>query len=151
MNPIPLATNDQVALGATHYIRVTHADLTETAADTDQTLTLAVADGEAFRVVAMRLVEPFEDASDAALNDTKFSFGDGGSATRFLAATQVNVNGTEIDYAPGVLGVPYPYNTADTADLLVESMTGKSLSDIDTGIALFYVQLVDLKRHGDYA
>ena len=150
MKILPLNTNDQVALGATHVIRITHEDLDETTADTDQTLTLAVEDGSLFDVVALKLETPFEDASDGDLNDTQISVGDGGDADRFLTATQVNENGTEIDYKQGALGKAYAYNTADTVDILVESMTGKSLSDIDTGVALLFVKLADLKIHGDY-
>jgi len=145
-----LPHNDQLFLGATHYIRVTHEDLTEAVADTDQTLTVSVEAGEAFRVVAFRLVETFEDQSDAALNDTKITIGDGGDADRFFTVTQVNENGTEVLYKSGALADPYIYTTTDTIDILVESMVGKSLSNIDKGIALFFVQKIDLDEYGDY-
>ena len=145
-----LPHNDQLFLGATHYIRVTHEDITEAAADTDQTLTVSVEAGEAFRVVAFRLVETFEDQSDAALNDTKITIGDGGDPDRFFTVTQVNENGTEVLYKSGALADPYIYTTTDTIDILVESMVGKSLSNIDKGIALFFVQKIDLDEYGDY-
>jgi hypothetical protein len=139
----PLSKQAQAALGATHEVRITYADLTETTADTDQTLTIAVADGDLFAVVAMALVTPFKDASDAALNDTKITVGDGGDADRFLVVTQINENGTEIDYLAGAVA-GYAYNTADTVDILIESMTGKSLSDIDTGELVLFVKFLSL-------
>jgi pyoverdine/dityrosine biosynthesis protein Dit1 len=149
-----LPHNDQLFLGATHYIRVTHEDITETTANADQTLDLAaVAAGEAFRVVAYRLEEAFKDTSDTGFNDVQFSFGDDDDADRYLTATQVNENGTEVLYKAGALSAPYVYTAAKTLKLLVENMAtpgGEKLSDLDKGIALFFVQKIDLDEYGDY-
>lgn len=144
-----LPHNDQLFLGATHYVRITHEDLTEAAADTDQTLTMSIAAGEAFRIVTYRLVEAFQNTSDAALNDTQITIGDNGSPNRFFTATQVN-KGTEVVYKSGALSDPYIYTAADSINFLVESMVGKSLSDLDKGIALFFVEKIDLDDYGDY-
>lgn len=143
MNITPASKQLQATLGATEVWTITPADLTETTADTDQTLTVAVADGDLVAVVAAKLVTPFEDASDADLDDTQVTVGDGGDADRFLTATQVNANGTEIDYKEGAVS-GYAYNAADTVDILVESMSGKSLSNIDTGELKLYVKRVSL-------
>lgn len=114
-------------------IELTHEDLTETAADTDQVLeAYAVKPGELVSVLGFELLEAFKDASDAALNSTLLSCGDGADTDHYLTATQVNENGTEVVYKAGT-GTRKMYTAADTVDLLVESMVGKSLSNIDTG------------------
>lgn len=143
-----LAHNDRVALNATHALRITHEDLTETTADTDQTLTIAVKDGDLFAVSCAKLKTPFEDASDAAFNSTQITIGDGGDPDRFVAQTQINANGTEIDYIVGTATQAggYAFNADDTVDILIESMAAKSLSDLDTGEIIIYFRHVNLRR-----
>ena len=131
---IPLNNLEQVANGGANRVwELTHADLTQTTVNTAQAFTIPVAAGDAFRVVAVKLITPLEDQSDAAFNSCAATIGDGGSATRFLASTQLNLNGTEIDFAPGALGESYLYNVADTVDISIGSMTAKALNDIDKG------------------
>lgn len=143
MDTNPLSKEKQAALGATHSVRITHGDLTETAEDTAQTLALTVPDKTLFALVGFRLDEAFQDAGDAALDDTKVSVGDGGSGTRYLAAKQVNANGTTVNAAAGKT-FGHAYDGADTVDFLFGSMTGKSLSDIDRGDITFYVKAISL-------
>ena len=130
----PLAHEEQIANGGANKCwELTYADLTETTVNTAQAFTIAVEAGDLFRVVYAKLITPLEDASDAAFNSCAATIGDGGSATRFLGSTQLNVNGTEIDFAPGALGESYAYTAADTVDISIGSMTAKALSDIDAG------------------
>lgn len=134
MKVYELPAETKAATGFTHKAVVTHTDITETAADTDQTIALlTVAAGDVVDKAAYKLVTAFSDASDAALNDTKVSVGDGGDVDRFVTASQVNVNGTEVLYKANANTASYAYTAADTVDLLVESMTAKSLSDLDAG------------------
>lgn len=130
--------------GATHKATLTYADLTETTADTDQTIAAknAVA-GQMVEVIGGKLVTAFKDASDAALNSTVVSVGDGADPNHYLASWQVNENGTEASYFLGT-GVRGIYTAADTIDVLVESMVGKSLSNIDTGELVLYLAVTDL-------
>lgn len=143
---------DQNPLAATHMIDVSAADLTETTANTAQTLVpLTFADGDVFVLISGRLVEPFEDSSDAAFNSTALSVGDNDSATRYLASTQLNKNGTEITTFAGALTAPcFPYTAAKELRLAFASMTAKSLADLDKGRLLLYVRKVDTKRFGPY-
>lgn len=146
-----LSSNDRVALGgATHALRITHEDLTETTANTAQTLQIAVGDGDVFELLAARLVTPFEDASDAAFNTTALIVGlTGGDTDLFLASTELNANGTEIDYATGAVAQGpsgYAFNAADTVDFNFASMSAKSLSDLDTGELLVFYRHVNLRR-----
>jgi|GEM_PF-1418387 len=182
----PIPYQSQLAGPANVRAKVTHEDLTEETADTDQTLTLlTVPAGMAFRFVSHELLEAFEDASDNALNDTKISIGVSGATTRFLEAIQVNENGTEVvksmgKQIPGSLTAatvttpdgsdagttqtlanalkaevnkvvadletlkagPYYVFAADTDIIMtVESMSGKKLSDIDTGDLLVWFDM----------
>lgn len=89
---------------ANTFAEVSHEDLTEETNDTDQTLTLFTAKaGQSVRFVKSILEQALKDASDSALNDTKVSIGISGNTDLFLAATQVNENGTEVLNQPGAL------------------------------------------------
>jgi hypothetical protein len=129
MTAYELPANTKAATGFTHQVVVTHTDLTES----------TVVEKAAFQ-----LVTAFEDASDAAFNDTNVSVGDGGDTDRFIASTEVNENGTEVDFAANANTTAYAYTAADTVDLLVESMNAKSLSNIDAGEIHIYLAVTKL-------
>ncbi len=144
MNAELLSAEEQRAYGFTHRIKVTHEDLTETTAATDQVIPLlSVAAGALVTRCATRLVTPFNDASDVAYNDTQVSVGDGGSAARFLAAQQVNENGTEV-LAKGGTGTLHAYEAADTVDLTVAHQDSKALADLDAGELWVFLHVQDL-------
>ena len=140
LSPLPLES--AVAEQANFELLVTHEDLTETTANTAQTLTFPIAAKMTVQCVRMILDEPFEDASDNAFNTTTVIVGDGGSTNRFLTSTELNVNGTEILLKLGT-GTTLAYDTTDTIDLIFGSMAAKSLSDIDTGRARFLFRIHD--------
>ena len=145
MTVYELPYESKAATGFTHKVVVTHSDITESTADTDQTIAiLSVAAGDIVEKAAYKLVTAFSDASDSALNDTKVQVGDGGDTDRYIAATQVNVNGTEVLFAANANTTSYAYTAADTVDLLVESMTAKSLSDLDAGEIHIYLAVSKL-------
>lgn len=147
MTILPLSTTEKAATGATHLVIWGHADLTETTANTAQLLQIPVVAGTLVKVIGNKLVTPFEDASDAAFNSTAITIGDGGSANRLLTSTELNVNGTEIDFKPGALAEGYFFNVADTIDITVNSMTAKSLSNIDAGEDHVYLSIVDFSQN----
>jgi hypothetical protein len=145
MQVYELPNETKAATGFTHKAIVTHEDLTESTADTDQTIALlSVAAGDVVEKAAYKLVTTFEDASDAAFNDTKVQVGDGTDTDEYIAATQVNENGTEVLFAANVNTVPFAYTAPDTVDLKVESMTAKSLSNIDAGEIHIYLAVTKL-------
>jgi hypothetical protein len=145
MTVYELPYETKAATGFSHKVVVTHSDITESTADTDQTIAiLSVAAGDIVEKAAYKLVTAFSDASDSALNDTKVQVGDGGDTDRYIAATQVNVNGTEVLYANNANTTAYAYTAADTVDLLVESMTAKSLSELDAGEIHIYLAVTKL-------
>jgi hypothetical protein len=145
MKTYELPAETKAATGFTHKSIVTHEDLTESTADTDQTIALlSVVAGDVVEKAAYKLVTAFKDVSDAALSDTKVQVGDGADTDEYIAATQVNENGTEVLFAANVNTVPFAYTAADTVDLLVESMTAKSLSNIDAGEIHIYLAVTKL-------
>jgi hypothetical protein len=145
MKVYELPAETKAATGFTHKAIVTHVDITESTADTDQTIALlSVAAGDVVEKAAIKLVTPFKDASDSAFNDTKVQVGDGTDTDEYVAATQVNENGTEVLFAANVNTVPFAYTAADTVDLLVESMTAKSLSELDAGEIHIYLAVTKL-------
>ena len=145
MKVYELPAETKAATGFTHKAIVSHVDLTEATADTDQTIALlSVAAGDVVEKAAIKLVTPFKDASDSAFNDTKVQVGDGTDTDEYVAATQVNENGTEVLFAANVNTVPFAYTAADTVDLLVESMTAKSLSELDAGEIHIYLAVTKL-------
>jgi hypothetical protein len=145
MQVYELPNETKAATGFTHKAIVTHVDLTESTADTDQTIALlSVVAGDVVEKAAFQLVTAFSNASDAAFNDTKVQVGDGSDTDEYIAAKQVNENGTEVLFAANVNTVPFAYTAADTVDLLVESMTAKSLSDLDAGEIHIYLAVTKL-------
>ena len=98
-----LTLNESAANGGfTHRIEIGHADLTETTTNTAQVLeALTLPAGAVVLNVAAKLITPFKDASDNAFNNVAIEIGDGADTDRYLASTQINENGTEIDFAAG--------------------------------------------------
>jgi hypothetical protein len=86
MKTYELPAETKAATGFTHKSVVTHTDLTESTADTDQTIALlSVVAGDVVQKAAYKLVTAFSDASDAAFNDTKVQVGDGGDTDRVIS------------------------------------------------------------------
>ena len=194
MKIYPLVLEEQAAAGGANIrVEITHTDLTETTTNTAQTIPLlTVAAKMAVRLVKAVLVTPFKDASDAAFNTNAATVGDGNSAGRFLASTELNLNGSEVPLklgpstaAPAATaatvatadgsdagttqalanalkaelnkvitdlaairtalagGNGYVYTGDDTVDLVVGSMSGKALADIDVGELQLFFQVID--------
>jgi hypothetical protein len=134
-NARALTTNEQAANGGYTHILVLNPviDLTETTANTSMTFNVApTIVGDTIVKYALYFQPALKDASDTAFNSTTVSFGDSSSATRFISGVQGNENGTEVIITFG--------NTAYT----YTAMSGKSLSDIDTGQIVI---LFELLRH----
>lgn len=133
------------AKGANLLVEIGHADLTETATATAQTLSpITLAANQAIFLVHAEVAENFEDTADAANNTNTVTVGDGGSATRFLASHQINANGTPVAIKAGALTQPYLYTVADTVDFFFGApTTGKTLAALNKGRYLAYFRVVD--------
>jgi hypothetical protein len=105
MQFLPVMTAEAAYHKATHVAVVTHEDLTEATANTAQTIPLfTAAANSAVRLVKMILKVAFKDASDAAFNNVAITLGDSGDVDRLLPSTQINENGTEVDFKQGTIG-----------------------------------------------
>lgn len=146
MRCYPLTTNERAETGYTWAIEVTADDLTESTANTAQTLTttIPIAAGDFCVSAGHYLTTPFKDASDSAFNTDTASIGDsvGGVATIY-AALEMNVNGTEVLYkhvacsSTALSG----FTSAAYVTVTFNSMSAKSLVNIDTGLVVFFIQL----------
>lgn len=135
MKVYALNSEERSTTGFTHRVRITHEDLTETTANTSQTIAIfTVAARDYVQDVAFNLVTPFKDSADNALNTTTLLVGDGGDTARYIASSELNENGSEILAGPAVNAkVHYAYTTADTIDAIFGSMAAKTLAQLDTG------------------
>ena len=122
-------------------VQITSDDLTETTAATAQTIELFdVQDGDVVYFKGRSLGVAFADADDNGFNDVAITYGDGGDVDRFLASTQTAEEGTEVHWS-AANATGYAYTAADTVDIVVGSMTAKSLSDIDTGCEISFWEI----------
>lgn len=141
-------SNEEKLLGFTHRVELTHADLTETVANTAQTIALiALGINQLVTRCATRLVTAFKNSADAAFNTTTLIVGDDGSTNRYLASQELNENGTEV-LCKGGTGTIYAYEVANTVDAVFGSMAAKSLVDLDTGEVHIYLHVCDLDDLG---
>jgi hypothetical protein len=109
MQVYELPNETKAATGFTHKAIVTHVDLTESDADTDQTIALlSVVAGDVVEKAAFQLVTAFEDASDAAFNDTQSKSATATTPMSISRLTQVNENGTEVSSPPTSTPFPSP-------------------------------------------
>lgn len=87
------------------------------------------------------------DFSDAGITSCLVEVGDGGSTARFLAQTEIAVDGTEILWAGGT-GTNYAYLVADTIDAKFTVANGGSptLAETTVGELEIYLQVFDLNE-----
>ena len=145
-----LNSNEREQGGFTHKFLVTFADLaSQTTANTAQAITLkALPPGTLVKNVALSMPVAFQDLSDTGFNSTAATVGDSGTANLFVTSTELNVNGTEV-YNKAGTGTQKAYDTANSLILTVNSMIGKSLSNIDAGKLYVLAEIVYLGQLGN--
>lgn len=144
-----LSSEERVLSGFTQRFNLTHADLTESTANTAQTIAiLSVLEGFFVYRAAMRLKTAFKDASDAAFNTNTLIVGDDGNDDRYIASAELNENGSEVLAKEQASTCAYTYLADNTIDAIVGSMSAKSLSNIDTGEVDIFLGVVDLDAIG---
>ena len=114
-------------------------------ANTDMTFTVGTVEaGDQVVQAHLHLTTAFSDASDTAFNSITLDFGDANSATRYFNGVQIDVNGSEvIDSYLDPTG-DYIYTGADTLKVNFNSMSGKDLTNVDTGSG--YIEFTLLKH-----
>jgi hypothetical protein len=101
----------------------------------------AVAASDIIKRVEYHLTTPFQNTADAAFNSDTVSLGDATTATRFINASEANLNGTEVlDVFPGAVENVI-YTAAGQLQLTLNSMAAKSISNLNRGQAyiLFHI------------
>lgn len=145
---VPLLLEEMAALdGFTQMATITAGDLTVTANNTAQVLTLGPIAAGAAVLVELRVRTALENTADAAFNSNTVSVGDDNSATSLLAATQTNKNGTVVPVARGTLSSVY---AADTwLKVTVNSMASKALNSLNKGELQLFVKIINPKPLGN--
>lgn len=153
MNFKELSNQEKAALGVTHQAVITANDLTQTTANTAQTINLGLLPvGAIISGVWLRLVTPFKvggSSPDTGFNTTTVDVGDTGSATRFLTAQETNENGTEITAPQYNATLGGPYAASQYLTVKFNSMAAKSLSSLNTGELHVLANIVDAKKLSD--
>ena len=128
----PLSTNERAETpGYTHIAVLTADDLTNTTAGATQALTLcALKSGDIIQRAVGVPVVPFQNTADNTNNTTTVSLGDGGSATRHLAATEANANGA---FARVMGNTPFLYTAAGSLIATITPKTGTAANVINRG------------------
>jgi predicted dinucleotide-binding enzyme len=144
MNVLKLSAEETRETQHTHKIVLTHVDLTQSADNTVQNITLATLPaGSVVNACAIKLVTPFEDSDDSAFNSTTLVVGDADTANRYLTSTELNENGTEVLFKSGA-----NENFANVTETAVvagfDSMAAKALEDLDVGEVHIYLSVYDL-------
>lgn len=89
----------------------------------------------------LHLTTPFQNTADAAFNSDTISFGDTTTATRFINASEANLNGTEvIDVTPGAVTNAI-YTAAGQLQLTLNAMANKTVSNLNAGQAYILVEV----------
>lgn len=128
-------------------VTLTAEDLTQAVANTAQEFdTCELYDGDIVESLWVNNKVAFKDADDAAFNSNTVIIGDNEDDDRYLAAAQLNENGTEIGRQLGI-GAPYIYSAGNRLKVKINSMTAKSLANIDTGELEIFA---DIRSTEDY-
>lgn len=140
-----LSSLEALSSGFTHAWKIDVSDLTTTATNTAQVLDLRdMAKFEQVSRCGLYLAEELEDTGDAAFNNNTVSVGHTDGATAFVAATQFNANGSTV---PAAVKENAHVFVADSKKLIctVNSMSAKSLSDLNKGIFYVFAHISDVK------
>lgn len=139
-NARALTVNEQAGSGYTHVVVVDRTALTETTNNTAMTLNVApTLAGDTIEKYALVIKTTLQNSADAAFNSNTVSFGDAGSATRFISGVETNANGTYVNYTFG--NTAYTYTSAGQLKVTVNAMSGKKLSDLTAGQVLVFFKL----------
>lgn len=143
----PLINNEAAYSGYTHRLDFSYKDIPSGIANNTSKLfnvaPLPVIPNHSIIYNALLiLVTPFANTADTAFNSDTISLGDVGSATRFFSAVEVNLNGSYVNesFASAKNTV---YTAADQLSITLNSMTAKSISNLNQG------QIICLFRMGN--
>jgi len=139
-----LTTEAQAKLGMTHEVVITHEDLTTATDAASIEVTVTVPAGSLLLGGPHVLVTDFDSPSSTSLT---YTVGDGDDADLYLSSTQIDTEGTEVDYKVATnTSIPHGkvYTSADTLDFTFDSSAGHNLDTFTAGELLYYFKLTDL-------
>lgn len=146
MKTVPLSPTDRELYHATHKIIVGYADLVAvpTASTATGSFALIPASGT-FPAGTKVYNAAFKISSNTwaatSMTSLTITIGDGGSATRFLASTEILLANTEVVHFSNVAATaPYTYLVADTVDLFF-TPTGANTSALTAGEIEIYLDV----------
>jgi hypothetical protein len=148
----PLTTNERAETsGFTHVARITADDLTNPTAAAAQTIDLApLAKGDIILRAAGYIRVPFTallaGSPDAAFNDIQVSVGDTSGVAALVPAAQAAGTAATPVNSVSTTTTPKIYTAADTLRMTVNSMTGKSLVNVNRGEYYVFVALSRLSE-----
>jgi len=140
----PLGLEERALRGATHVVNIGHADLTETTANTPQTLAalFAVQAKMGVEVTCFELVTGFAYSTTNGFNSVALTVGDGADGDLYLTSTEINSEGSEVWLKEG----RFVWNTATTGSFVtnVADTTSNFITAVtDTTSPLFVTNVTD--------
>lgn len=132
--------------GFNHRIVVDHTDLTTSANNTTQSLTLiTLPAGTVVKSAAYWLKTPFKLSTNSSFDLTTMIVGDSGDTDRYIDSSELNENGTEVVYAVNNEGKLPSVTTASTAvNAVFTPKAANNLAELDTGEIHIYLETADV-------
>lgn len=132
--------------GFNHRIVVDHTDLTTSANNTTQSLTLiTLPAGTVVKSAAYWLKTPFKLSTNSSFDLTTMIVGDSGDTDRYIDSSELNENGTEVVYAVNNEGKLPSVTTASTAvNAVFTPKAANNLAQLDTGEIHIYLETADV-------
>jgi hypothetical protein len=131
--------------GFNYRFVITHEDLTESADNTAQDITLITL--PAFSVVksaATYLKTPFQLVGTTAYNSNTVIVGDSADDNRYIASQQINVNGTEVLAQAQASTTPFANVAATAVVAKFASMASYDLLELDAGEIHIFLEVAEL-------
>lgn len=151
MTTTPLTVQDQALTGFTHVVKITYADLTDTAALTKTIAIVPESGTNAIGAYVLRagfqLKTSFTGGATTALT---LQVGDGGDTDRFIPAKSLHADATPVTNwitANATDTLPYAYVAADTIDALFTA-TDANLTALTAGEVWVFLQVGGLSNVG---
>jgi hypothetical protein len=135
--------------GFNHRIVVDHTDLTTSANNTTQSITLVTLPaGTVVKSAAYWLKTPFKLSTNSSFDLTTMIVGDSGDTDRYIPSRELNENGTEIVYSASHVGsnTTLPFVTTDSTAVaaVFTPKAANNLAQLDTGEIHIYLETADV-------
>ena len=129
--------------GYNYRFVIDHTDLTEGTDNTAQDITLITLPANSVvKATATYLKTPFELTGTTAYNSNTISIGDSGSATRFVNAQQININGTEV--LANATNTTHAYVSSTAVVARFASMASYDLLELNAGEIHIFLEVQQL-------